>query len=131
MTTGLIRVGDDFLTHMTPRHFPRRVLQVGHEVFHINQWRAGMAGAARKAEREFLAFNWEVTTPELPGTGCMQHATRVALIDAALGNFNCLGASQQQQYAQQRANLLTLRVREQTASGLPPTSPPTACVLHH
>jgi hypothetical protein len=90
-----------------------------------------MVGPAKKAEREFLAHFWGATTPELPGTGCMPHATRVNVIDAALGNFNCLTAPDRARYAQQQATLLRLRLQEQRASGHAATQPPAACVLSH
>ena len=128
---GLIRVGRYFVENTDDQLFARRVLQVGHELRHIDQWRAGMVGPAKKAEREFLAHFWGATTPELPGTGCMPHATRVNVIDAALGNFNCLTAPDRARYAQQQATLLRLRLQEQRASGHAATQPPAACVLSH
>jgi hypothetical protein len=54
---GLIRVGRYFVENTDDQLFARRVLQVGHELRHIDQWRAGMVGPARKAEREFLAHS--------------------------------------------------------------------------
>ena len=89
-TSGLIRAGRYFVENTDDQLFARRVLQVGYELRHIDQWRAGMVGPARKAEREFLAHFWVATTPEPSGTGCMPHATRVNVIDAALGNFYCM-----------------------------------------
>jgi hypothetical protein len=130
-TRGLIRVGRSFVENTNDHFFARRVLQVGHELRHIDQWRAGMVGPAKKAEREFLAHFWVSTTPELPGTGCMPHATRVNVIDAALGNFNCLTAPDRARYAQQQATLLRLRLQEQRASGRAATQPPAACVRSH
>jgi hypothetical protein len=115
--------------HTDDQFFARRVLQVGHELRHIDQWRAGMVGPTRKAEREFLAHCWAALTPELPGTGCLPHATRVAIIDAALGNLNCLSASVRARYAQHERTLLALRQREQAASGRATTSAPTACTI--
>jgi len=126
---GLIRVGRPFVEGTNDTFFARRVLQVGHEIRHIDQWRAGMVGPARKAEREFLAHRWTAITPELPGTGCMPHATRVAIIDAALGNFNCLSAANRTRYVQLQSALLALRQQEQAASGNPATAPPAACAV--
>ena len=128
---GLIRVGRYFVENTNDQLFARRVLQVGHELRHIDQWRAGMVGPAKKAEREFLAHFWVATTPEVPGIGCMPHATRVNVIDAALGNFNCLTAPDRARYAQQQATLLRLRLQEQRASGRAATQPPAACVRSH
>jgi hypothetical protein len=56
--TGIITVGRTFVEHTTDRFFARRVLQVGHELRHIDQYRAGMIGPANKAKREFLAHSW-------------------------------------------------------------------------
>lgn len=125
-TTGIIHVGKNFLAGVTERHFARRVLQVGHELEHINQWRSGMAGGQRSAEREFLAFYHEALAPEKPGTGRMQRSTRVNLIDAALGYY-CLTAEQQKQYATNKKELLDRRPGEVKASGHPSTDPPTEC----
>jgi hypothetical protein len=130
-TRGLIRVGRYFVEHTNDQFFARRVLQVGHELRHIDQWRAGMVGPSRKAEREFLAHCWVALTPELPGTGCIPHATRVTIIDAALGNLNCLSGPVRARYAQQERSLLALRQREQAASGRATTSAPTACSISH
>lgn len=124
---GILRVGRYFIDHITDRYFARRVLQVGHELKHIDQWRAGMTGSVSKDEREFLAFYWEATTPEKSGTGCISHSTRVALIDAALGYLNCLGANKHQEYRQHRQELLRLRQTHQAASGRQATPAPTSC----
>jgi outer membrane protein OmpA-like peptidoglycan-associated protein len=129
--TGEISVGRNFVNGTNPRFFARRVLQVGHELQHIDQWRAGMGGPARRAEREFLAHCWAALTPEKPGTACMPHATRVAIIDAALGNLNCLSGPTRAAHAQREAILLALRMREQAASGGPATAPPTTCMISH
>ena len=126
---GLIRVGRYFVEHTDDQFFARRVLQVGHELRHIDQYRGGMVGPARKAEREFLAHCWAALTPELPGTGCMPHATRLAIIDAALGNLNCLSVPVRARYAQHERTLLALRQREQAASGLPATPAPASCTI--
>jgi hypothetical protein len=124
---GVIAVGPYFIEHTTSQYFARRVLQVGHELKHIDQWRAGMIGDARKDEREFLAFHWEATASEPPGTGRVSHSTRVALIDAALGYLNCLGRNDHARYHQQGQELLRLRPTHQAASGRPATPAPTSC----
>jgi hypothetical protein len=130
-TRGLIRIGRDFIDATNAQFFARRVLQVGHELRHIDQWRAGMTGRARSPEREFLAHCWTALTPEKPGTGCMPHTLRVSIIDAALGNLNCLAPAERARHAQTAATLLALRAREQQASGRPATSAPSTCVLSH
>ena len=125
--TGIISVGDYFINGTTRTGIARRVLQLGHELEHVRQQRSGLGGGTHRHEREFLAFHWEATTPEKAGTGRMPHATRVALIDAAIGNFNCLSATEKATYNPQYQQLLTLRTSEQTASGNPATPVPTAC----
>jgi hypothetical protein len=126
-TTGIIHVGKDFLAGVTEGHFARRVLQVGHELEHINQWRGGMAGEHKSDEREFLAFYHEALATEKPGTGRMQHSTRVRLIDAAIGLYYCLTAQQQKQYAANKKELLDRRPGEVKASGKSLPGPPTEC----
>ena len=66
---GKITVGHSFLQQTTEQGFARRVLQVDHELEHVRQHRAGMGGANRQDEREFLAFQREALEPELAGTG--------------------------------------------------------------
>ena len=124
---GRIGVGRYFVEQTRSRHFARRVLQVQHELQHIEQWRAGMTGGARSSEREFLAFHREALAPELPGTGRMPHATRVALIDAALGNYNCLSPEKQTEYRGMQEELLRRRPEEVRASGRDASTPPTEC----
>lgn len=124
---GIIKVGPNFIDNTTERFFARRVLHVGHELQHIKQWRAGMRGPAYKHEREFLAHYWTATTREFPGTGCMQHATRVGSIDCALGNYHCMSAANQAKYAAWKKNLLALRLTEEAASGRSATLPRATC----
>jgi hypothetical protein len=126
-TTGIIYAGKKFLESVTERHFARRVLQVGHELEHIDQWRKGMAGGKKSDEREFLAFYHEALAAEKPGTGRMTRSTRVLLIDAALGYYYCLTAEQQKQYAANKKELLDRRPEEVKASGQESTEPPTEC----
>jgi len=128
---GQISVGRYFVEHTTEPYFARRVLQVGHELRHIDQWRAGMIGHDRQPEREFLAHCWTVLAGERPGTGRMNHATRVLIIDAALGNLNCLGSSVRVRYAKEEETLLALRIRDQAASGRAATPPPSVCAPSH
>lgn len=130
-TRGLIRIGRDFVDGTNAQFFARRVLQVGHELQHIDQWRAGMTGPARSPEREFLAHAWTALTPEKPGTGCMPHTMRVRIIDAALGNLNCLAPADRARHAQTEARLLALRTREDRATGRAATTAPSTCVRSH
>jgi hypothetical protein len=124
---GIITVGKYFIEHTTPSGFARRVMQLGHELKHIDQYRAGMIGAARRHEREFLAFCWGALAPERPGTGCVSHSTRVNLIDAALRHWNCLSAATRAKYPRHHAALLRERPVHQRASGRPATPVPTQC----
>jgi hypothetical protein len=125
--TCTIEVGRYFVEQTTSAGISRRVLQLGHEIQHVNQHRQGMGGPARRHEREFLAFYWEASAPEAAGTGRMAHTTRVTLIDAAITNYNCFSAAEKTTYNSQYQQLLTLRQTEQTASGRPPTPVPTQC----
>lgn len=111
-TTGVLDVGNEFVANTTQAGFARRVLQVGHEIEHINQLRSGMAGETRSDEREFIAFYHEALAQEIPGTGRMQRSTRVHLIDAALGYYYCLASELQSTNASRRDELVTRRVEE-------------------
>ncbi|MEZ5863389.1 MAG: hypothetical protein R3D25_04695 [Geminicoccaceae bacterium] len=124
---GLITVGRNFVEGTTKRQIARRVAQLNHELTHIDQQRAGMAGANRSDEREFLAFAEEAAFTELPGTGTIPNAMRVQLIDGALGYYNCLSAALQKQYASRQQALLTLRTAHDGKSRNPSTKPPTTC----
>lgn len=98
---GSIGVSDDFLKHTTKEGFARRVLQVGHELIHVEQHRKGMGGHGKSAEREFLAFGWEGTAAEVAGTGHMNRSTRLSLINAAIKNYQALGEDDQKRYKDQ------------------------------
>jgi hypothetical protein len=124
---GIITIGRNFVAGTTARGIARRVAQLAHELQHIDQQRAGMAGANRSDEREFLAFVGEAGFVERPGTGTMPHAMRVSLIDAALGYYNCLSAELQRRYASEQRQLLSLRATHDGQAGNPRTTPPTAC----
>jgi len=124
---GDICVGDDFLTHTTNAGISRRVLQVVHELDHIAQYRGGMIGETNQDEREFLAFHNEGLADEFVGTGRMSHATRKALIDAAIGYYFCLSATLQTTHASKLANLQARRLTVNGTNGNPSTPEPTAC----
>lgn len=126
-TKGDICVGDYFVNNTTNAGISRRVLQVAHELQHIDQYRSGMTGGTKSDEREFLAFYTEALADEFIGTGSMSHSTRKNVIDAALGYYYCLTAALQTQYA---TNLQTLLTRRQTVNGTngnAPTAAPTSC----
>jgi hypothetical protein len=125
--TGVITVGRYFVENTTAEHFARRVAQVGHEIEHVEQQRAGMGGEARQDEREFRAFHHEALFTVPAGAGRMQHRTRVKLIDGALGYYHCLTPELQQRFEPQRQELLARRTTEDATTGHNPTSPPTSC----
>lgn len=128
-TTGIIGVGDSFVSGVTAAHFARRVLQVGHEIQHIQQYRAGLAGANNANEREFLAFAENALADEFEGTGRMTNGTRLNIVDAAIGYYHCLTDALKTRYqsrftalqARRTAILETGRVRS-------PGAEPTSCV---
>lgn len=128
--TGIITVGRTFIENTTSTFFARRVLQVGHELRHIDQYRAGMIGPANKAKREFLAHCWTALAPEKPGTGCVARATRVDIIDCALAYCHCMSATERAPYVEHERRLLALRsnLRPRTpwppVAGFPPCPPP-------
>ncbi len=124
---GDICVGDYFVSHTDRAGISRRILQVAHELQHIEQYRTGFSGGTKSEEREFLAFTTEALADEFVGTGRMSNATRLALIDAAIGYYYCLSTTQQTQYSTQLANLTTRRTTVNGASGNTPIPVPTSC----
>ncbi len=122
---GKIAVGKYFVEHIDS--FARRVLQVGHELQHIDQQRSGLGGEGNKDKREFMAFSWEAQVQEKTGTGRLPYAMRRDLIDSALGYFNCLPENDQKSFAADRDKLLKLREDVNGKGGNPATNPPTEC----
>jgi hypothetical protein len=95
-TTGktpvcVIFVSDYFLNNITFNRgaFARRVIQIGHEMDHIDQ-HVGSTRITSQDEREFLAFYNESLAVEKPGTGMISHSMRATLIDSAMGYYHCL-----------------------------------------
>lgn len=141
--SGRIFVGDEFLAGVQdPRGFAHRVLQVGHELEHIRQFRDPALGpsAAKKDEREFLAFYHEALAAPIPHTGRFRHAMRITVMDQALGYYNCLASSSDQdkqnaatRYAAYQQELLTRRaaevadMRSKGYVNVPTAPPPTTC----
>ncbi|MBE9586601.1 DUF4157 domain-containing protein [Mucilaginibacter sp. JRF] len=125
---GDICVGDDFLTNTTRTHISRRVLQVAHELEHIEQYRTGLSGGNNRILREFLAFYHEGTADEFIGTGRMQHGTRKRLIDAAIGAFFCLDATTRATHLSKLQDLQARRLTVNGTNGNAPTPEPTTCV---
>jgi hypothetical protein len=142
-TSGKIFVGDSFLRGVQdPRSFAHHVLQVGHELEHIDQYRDPALGpsAAKKDEREFLAFYHEALATEVPHTGRFQHSNRITVIDAALGYYSCLASAAEQdkkdaakRYESKQKELLTRRsaeideMKNKGYTNVPNDSPPTGC----
>jgi hypothetical protein len=122
---GKIFVGKYFIEHIDA--FARRVLQVGHELQHVQQERDGMAGARTKDKREFLAFAWEGLESAKDGTGHLPDVTRRDLIDGALGYYNCLSADDQKTYAAKQAELLKRRESVNGTRGNASKEPPKDC----
>jgi hypothetical protein len=137
---GKLWVGQDFFDAIVDSKlgkFAHRVLQLGHEIEHIDQHRAGKVGPGKKDEREFLAFAHEGLAVEKPGTGTLWRPRRVAIIDQAIGYYFCLGANEQKSYQANEQQLEARRQVEMTEiknpakkfpqSEWPPDQPPTAC----
>ena len=114
---GTIFVGDYFVNNTNQRQFARRVVQVRHEIEHIEQYRAGMRGDKRQDEREFFAHYHGAISEEMPGTGKIQHSTRVALIDGALGYYYCLPEKLRKDNFSKRDELVALRKKAIKKSG--------------
>jgi hypothetical protein len=122
---GKITVGKYFIEHIDA--FARRVLQVGHELQHVQQQRDGLGGAKTSDKREFLAFSWEGLEPAKDGTGHLPDSARRTLIDTALGYYNCLGADDQKAFSSKQTELLKKREDVNGTRGNASTQPPTAC----
>ncbi len=123
---GVLFVGDYFVNHTTKKGLARRVLQVDHELEHIRQHRSGLGGKKTKALREFLAFHREGLSPELPGTGRINHPTRVSLIDGALKNYHKMGKGDRKKHKKKLGELLKARKKHvsKTHKKLPPAPGP-------
>lgn len=127
-TRGDICVGDTFLEGTTRVGISRRVLQLAHEMDHIEQYRTGLAGRNNRPEREFLAFYNEGLADEFIGTGRMSHGTRRRLIDAALGWYNCFSDALKTTHRSKQQELLTRRQTVNGTRGNESTNPPSSCV---
>ena len=104
--TGELQVGRKFITHTTGPNFARHVLQVAHELEHVQQHRDGMGGKKKKPEREFLAFYHEGTATEVPHTGHMGQEMRIDLLNEAIVNYNKLSDDDKKKYEDQYKDLL-------------------------
>jgi hypothetical protein len=123
---GVIEVGDDFVKNTDEVNFGRRVLQVGHELEHIDQHRLGMGGPKKHDQREFLAFYDEAFAKAKPGTGGVQRSMRAHLIDTAIGYYYCLGDDLKDTYKPKLQELLDQRPHE-IKRGYERAKPPTSC----
>jgi hypothetical protein len=124
-------VGDYFVNNISTTMIARRILQTGHELDHIGQFRSGLTGPAHKDEREFLAFYHNALADEFEGTGRMPDNMRKAIIDQSLGYYYCLDTTLQQQHQSKQQELLTRRQTVNGTSGNAPTTAPTACARQH
>lgn len=107
--------------------FAHRVLQVDHELEHIRQFR-DPSTAANAHLREFLAFSREAMEAALPHTGTVRHNVRVAMINAAIGEYYCLDDALKKQYEPTRDLILAERKKHE-GKGVDPDPPlPTSCV---
>jgi len=102
--TGTINVGRYYLQRIA--NFARRVLQIGHELVHVDQYRQSMTD---QTEREFLAHCWTALMPEIQGTGCVIAGDRLGSANCALRFWNCLSPQKQTQYTQHQQTLPSLR----------------------
>jgi hypothetical protein len=130
-TRGDITAGDYFVNNTNSRMIARRILQVGHELDHIGQFRSGLAGGQHSDQREFLAFYHNGVADEFAGTRRMPHSMRRGIIDQALGYYNCLDSSLQQNHQSKQQELITRRQTVNGTAGNPSTNPPTSCNRQH
>ncbi len=128
---GILTVGDYFVNQTLARHFARRVAQLGHEIQHIHQQRSGMTGASRSDEREFRAFHWEALFTEPAGTGRMQRAMRLRLVDVAIGYYHCLDGTLRRDLAAMHRQLVDRRATEAASVSPAPGPAPTECRRQH
>ena len=112
-TRGTIHVRGDFVTtdggEFNAHYFAQRVLRVGHELMHINQYRAGMTAREQCHEREFLAHRWAALAPEATGTGRMDFGQRITRVDGAVRYYNGMDETLRRQYRPQLDELLARR----------------------
>jgi Domain of unknown function (DUF4157) len=124
-TKGKLTVGSYFVEQID--NFARRVIQVGHELEHIRQYRTGLAGGTKSHEREFLANDWSAREPEKAGTGEMAPTMRRGYADEALHHFYCLSADDQKRYQKQKDDLVSFREAQNKASKTKTDPPPAEC----
>jgi hypothetical protein len=122
---GDIEVGTNFVNNISAVTMARRVLQTGHELEHIGQYRAGLTGDSHRGEREFLAFYHNAVADEFEGTRRMADATRRDLIDEALRYYNGFDKTLQGKYQTQQQELLAKRKTVDGTKGNASTAPPT------
>ena len=124
---GEINVGDNFINHMDPVYFARRVLQTGHELDHIGQYRGGLTGSGNRNEREFLAFYHNAMAQEFEGTRHMADSMRKSIIDQSLGYYYCFDDPLKKKHDSEFHDLLTKRETVNGTKGNAKTDPPTSC----
>jgi hypothetical protein len=117
--TGKIEVSPEFLNRVR-QLLAHRILQVAHELEHVQQHRQGLAGAQNTALREFLAFAHEAFAQPPAGTGEVYHSTRIKMIDEALQNYAKMSPDQQAAQAGLKQRLIAERARQVALAALTP-----------
>jgi hypothetical protein len=118
-TDGKIRVSKDFVDNID-KHFARKVISVGHELQHVQQYKDGMNDTKdknRAPEREFQANRDSAHAPEKPGTGVMDHQMRAAYADEALRNYDKMPPDDQTKYKGDADALKAFAASEREKSG--------------
>lgn len=100
---GKIHVSDQFVKDID--RFARRVLQVGHELQHIEQYRQGRSSPEEKHPREFEANASSSRAQEKEGTGRMPDEMRRAYAAEALRHYDQMSKPQQEKYKAEKEQL--------------------------
>lgn len=103
-----LKVSKEFVESVQDKHFARKVIQVGHELKHFEQYAKGMSGENKKHEREYEANGWSARAQEKPGTGVMSEDMRKRYAQEALGHYKQMNSEQKERYKED-ANGLTRR----------------------
>jgi hypothetical protein len=121
---GKVFVAKDFVDHID--FFARRVIQVGHEVEHVRQYRRGLSGDKTQDEREFLANAWSAREPAKAGTGEMPPAMRRDYADEALRRYCLMPEQDRKRYTKQKDALREFR-EEQNKKARTKKDAPAEC----
>ena len=116
---GKVFVSKDFIDNID-KSFARKVISVGHELQHIQQYKDGMNDTKdknRAPEREFQANRDSARAPEKPGTGRMDHEMRAAYADQALKNYDKMSPDDKAKYKADADALRSFAAEQRTMSG--------------